>query len=58
MGREASGHTPTVEGFASDELDLALGRSHVIHAALLKAPAGQFALTKCLRFRRFELNEN
>ncbi|MFI5015405.1 MAG: RNA-binding protein [Hyphomicrobiales bacterium] len=43
--------------FTSTELDLALGRAHVIHAALHKAPAGDFALTKCLRFHRFELIE-
>jgi len=45
---------PVLDSFASGELDLALGRSHVIHAALLKAPAGGFALMKCLRFHRFE----
>jgi len=46
-----------IDCFASIELDLALGRAHVIHAALLKAPAGGLALTKCLRFHRFELIE-
>ena len=48
---------PVIDLFASADLDLALGRSHVIHAALLQAPAGLFALTRCLRFRRFELIE-
>ena len=46
-----------IDCFASAALDLALGRPHVIHAALLKAPAGAFALAKCLRYRRFELTE-
>lgn len=46
-----------VDSFASPELDLALGRPHVIHAALLRAPAGGFALTRCLRLHRFELTE-
>ena len=41
----------------AEELDLALGRPHVIHAALLQAPAGGFALTRCLRLHRFELIE-
>ena len=46
-----------VDCFSSSELDLALGRPHVIHAALLRAPAGGFALTRCLRLHRFELIE-
>jgi uncharacterized protein len=46
-----------IDCFASSELDLALGRPHVIHAALLRAPAGGFALRRCLRLHRFELIE-
>jgi predicted RNA-binding protein YlxR (DUF448 family) len=46
-----------IDCFSSHDLDLALGHSHVIHAALLKAPVGEFTLTRCLRFRRFELIE-
>jgi predicted RNA-binding protein YlxR (DUF448 family) len=48
---------PVIDGFVSVDLDLALGRSHVIHAALRKAPASAFALARCLRFCRFELME-
>jgi predicted RNA-binding protein YlxR (DUF448 family) len=46
-----------VDCFPSADLDLALGRLHVIHAALLEAPIGGFTLTRCLRFCRFELIE-
>ena len=51
------GEPVIIDCFTSEELDLALGRPHVIHAALLKAPAGGFALTRCLRLHRFELIE-
>ncbi len=47
---------PIIDSFESPDLDLAFGRSHVIHAALIEAPAGQFALARCLRFRRFEFD--
>jgi uncharacterized protein len=57
VGEAPGGRPAIIDCFASADLDLALGRSHVIHAALLKAPAGGFALMKCLRFRRFELIE-
>jgi predicted RNA-binding protein YlxR (DUF448 family) len=46
---------PTIiDEFASDELNLALGRSHVIHVAVLEAPIAGLVLTKSLRLRRFE----
>jgi predicted RNA-binding protein YlxR (DUF448 family) len=55
---EAADSAPVlIDCFVSTELDLALGRPHVIHAALLEVPASGFALTKCLRFHRFELIE-
>jgi predicted RNA-binding protein YlxR (DUF448 family) len=56
-GEAAAGEPAIVDCFPSTDLDLALGRPHVIHAALLKAPVGGFTLTRCLRFRRFELIE-
>ncbi len=40
---------PSIKLFASDELDLALGRTNVIHAALAEGPAGQAFLTRCQR---------
>ncbi|MGH2342129.1 RNA-binding protein [Segnochrobactraceae bacterium EtOH-i3] len=42
-----------VEIFDSPQLDLALGRSHVIHAALLTGPAGQGVLERAERIVRF-----
>ena len=57
VGGAMAGEPAIVDCFSSRDLDLALGRSHVIHAALLKAPVGEFTLTRCLRFRRFELIE-
>jgi predicted RNA-binding protein YlxR (DUF448 family) len=56
-GEPGLGEFAIVDSFTSLELDLALGRPHVIHAALLRAPAGGFALTRCLRIHRFELIE-
>jgi predicted RNA-binding protein YlxR (DUF448 family) len=56
-GGGAASEFAILDCFASLELDLALGRPHVIHAALLRAPAGGFALARCLRLHRFELVE-
>jgi predicted RNA-binding protein YlxR (DUF448 family) len=56
-GEAEAGEPRLVDPFASADLDLALGRPHVIHAALLEAPAAGFALARCMRFRRFELIE-
>jgi uncharacterized protein len=38
---------PTVNALTSAELDLALGRSNVIHAALLAGPASKTFLSRC-----------
>jgi predicted RNA-binding protein YlxR (DUF448 family) len=44
---ERTGHpVPVIRIFASRELDLAFGRSNVIHAALLAGPAGNNALNR------------
>ena len=43
----------TVTAFASAELDLALGRSNVVHAALLPGPASNTFLARCHRLERF-----
>jgi uncharacterized protein len=37
-------------------LDLALGRSNVIHAALLAGPAGRTYLSRCHALARFRAN--
>jgi hypothetical protein len=42
-----------VNGFASAQLDLALGRSNVVHAALLAGPASDTFLARVARLERF-----
>ncbi len=48
---ENAGQIPVLGMLESSELDLALGRSHVIHAALMKGPASRASLA---RFRALE----
>ncbi|MGD9922126.1 MAG: RNA-binding protein [Pseudorhodoplanes sp.] len=48
---------PVIRAFSGAQLDLALGRSNVIHAALLAGPASQGFLTRCLRLMRFRTGE-
>lgn len=43
---EAAGDLPVIRIFAGEELDLAIGRTNVIHAALLAGPAGDNALSR------------
>ena len=47
------GHLPIIETLTSDELDLALGRSNVIHAALLAGAAGKTVLLRSDALARF-----
>jgi predicted RNA-binding protein YlxR (DUF448 family) len=44
---------PVVTAFTSAQLDLALGRSNVVHAALLAGSACATFLARCLRLERF-----
>jgi len=44
---------PIVTAFTSAQLDLALGRPNVVHAALLAGPACATFLARCLRLERF-----
>ena len=44
---------PVVVDFSSDELDLALGRSHVIHAALVAGAGSDGFLTLWHRYRSY-----
>jgi predicted RNA-binding protein YlxR (DUF448 family) len=44
---------PNVTALESTELDLALGRSHVIHAALLDGPAARACLARCRAVERY-----
>jgi predicted RNA-binding protein YlxR (DUF448 family) len=46
-----------VMAFASAELDLALGRSNVVHAALLAGPASNTFLARFHRLERFRTGE-
>ena len=47
---------PIVTDLTSAELDLALGRANVIHAALLAGPAGKTFLSRCHALARFRAN--
>jgi uncharacterized protein len=51
----ASGHGQPAESraFRGEQLDLALGRPNVVHAALLAHPAGAGFLGRCLRLERW-----
>jgi predicted RNA-binding protein YlxR (DUF448 family) len=53
----ASPEIPVIRAFSGAQLDLALGRSNVIHAALLAGPASQGFLTRCLRMMRFRTGD-
>ncbi|PSC04867.1 RNA-binding protein [Alsobacter soli] len=44
---------PVVAALDSSELGLALGRSHVIHAALLEGPAARACLARCRALERY-----
>lgn len=50
---EGAAGTPRVELFASGQLDLALGRANVIHAALRKGAASDAFLAKCRRLAHY-----
>lgn len=50
---EEAGNILTISDFASQQLDLALGRANVVHAALLAGPAGNSFIARYLRMTRF-----
>ncbi len=50
---EEAGTIPTISDFTSQQLDLALGRANVVHAALLAGPAGNSFIARYLRMMRF-----
>lgn len=56
-GVENDGEIVVIGEFTTDELDLALGRSNVVHAALLAGPAGEAFLTRLQRLRRFRAGD-
>ena len=48
-----AGEVPVIAAFSSAELDLALGRSNVVHAALLAGPASDGFIVRCRSLERF-----
>jgi len=50
---ENAGEIPIIVAFATAQLDLALGRSNVVHAALLAGPASNGFLARCESLERF-----
>jgi predicted RNA-binding protein YlxR (DUF448 family) len=50
---ENAGEIPLIAAFTSAQLDLALGRSNVVHAALLAGPASNGFLARCQSLERF-----
>jgi predicted RNA-binding protein YlxR (DUF448 family) len=48
-----SGEIPSIDAFSSQQLDLALGRLNVIHAALLEGPVSATFLARTQRLMRF-----
>jgi len=50
--REAA-EVPVISAFPTAQLDLALGRSNVVHAALLAGPASDGFMTRCHSLERF-----
>jgi predicted RNA-binding protein YlxR (DUF448 family) len=56
--RRRSGETPVVIGFlTSAQLDLALNRPNVVHAALLAGSASETVLARCRRLERFRTGD-
>jgi uncharacterized protein len=58
LRRQRSGQPLVVIGFlTSAQLDLALNRPNVIHAALLAGPASETFLARCRRLERFRVGD-
>jgi predicted RNA-binding protein YlxR (DUF448 family) len=55
--RPDAGRIAVVKKFTTAQLDLALGRSNVVHAALLAGPASDTFLTRFARLERFRTSE-
>jgi hypothetical protein len=52
---DESREIPVIAALTSAQLDLALGRSNVIHAALLAGPASKTFLARCQRLVRYRM---
>ena len=58
MRRQFSGKAPAEIGFLTTaQLDLALSRPNVVHAALLAGPASETFLARCRRLERFRTGD-
>jgi predicted RNA-binding protein YlxR (DUF448 family) len=55
---DSAGNLPRIHSFSSADLDLALGRANVVHAALLAGRAGETFLTRWRELERFRGTEN
>ncbi len=53
VSREGASEPVRIQIFSSDQLDLAIGRSNVIHAALLSGGASDAFVTRAARLERF-----
>lgn len=53
-----SNQIPVITALSSDELDLALGRSNVIHAAVLAGPAGKTFLSRSQILVRYRMADD
>ena len=56
--RQESSEIPVVTVLTSEQLDLALGRSNVIHAALLAGPASKTFLSRCQILVRYRMADD
>ena len=56
--RDEKPQIPVVSALKSAELDLALGRSNVIHAALLAGPAGKTFLSRSQILVRYRMADD
>ena len=54
---EEAGTIQSISDFTSQQLDLALGRANVVHAALLAGPAGNSFIARYLRMMRFRTGD-
>ncbi|HVX78726.1 MAG TPA: RNA-binding protein [Bradyrhizobium sp.] len=52
------GALPVITALTSEQLDLALGRSNVIHAALLAGPASKTFLSRCQMLVQYRLADD
>lgn len=55
---DGSAQIPVITALTSAQLDLALGRSNVIHAALLPGPAGKTVLSRCHILVRYRMSDS